>query len=453
MARNPDSDPRPEDAARRTRVGRVRKAAVDARENAMAARETAMSTRELSLTEREELAHLRDETLRARERAAVAAAAQARLLEQMREANEKLVLATLRAEEMAAQADAARVEIAESEERFRSLVTTSAAVVWYANAEGRIHVDPDSWRGFTGLDVDTQEEEPGWLHAVHPDDRASVRESWAAATADGIIYSHQHRLRRPNGIYAWVVSRAVPIPRTGPVREWIGMMTDISDRILIEEARDRFIAILGHDLRNPLSAIMTSAELLAEAGLDGIFARAVDRIARSTQRMGAMIGDLLDFARGRLGGGIPIEREPCDLGRIAGDEVDEMRQAYPGRDIRCEATGDLAGAWDADRIEQLLSNLIGNSIQHGIDPISVSARDAGEVVVVAIHNGGPPIPPATLPRLFEPFQQGAPGASEGLGLGLYIAGEIVRAHGGTIGVTSSEAEGTTVTVSLPRREL
>jgi PAS domain S-box-containing protein len=341
--------------------------------------------------------------------------------------------------------------MAESEERFRSLVTASAAVVWYANAEGRKYVDPESWRAFTGLDVDTQQEEPGWRHAVHPDDREAVSEAWSRAIATRTIFSHQHRLRRPNGTYAWVVSRGVPIERNGLVREWIGMMTDVSDRVLMEEARDRFIGILGHDLRNPLSAIMTSAELLTDGGLRGVFARAVERIQRSTERMNSMIGDVLDFARGRLGGGIPIERESCNLGRIAGDEVDEMMQAFPGRVIRCEATGDLAGEWDADRIEQLLSNLIGNSVQHGVDPITVSVRDAGDLVVVTIHNGGPPIPPATLPRLFEPFQRGAPGTSEGLGLGLYIASEIVRAHQGTIAVTSSEDEGTTVTVSLPRR--
>jgi signal transduction histidine kinase len=231
------------------------------------------------------------------------------------------------------------------------------------------------------------------------------------------------------------------------------MMTDISDRILVEEARERFIGILGHDLRNPLGAIMTSAELLAEAGLRGMFARAVDRIERSTRRMSAMIDDVLDFARGRLGGGIPIERESCDLARIAGDEVDEMRLAFPGRAILCEATGDLKGEWDADRIEQLLSNLIGNAIQHGVDPTTVLVRDAGDDVVVSIHNGGPPIPPATLPRLFEPFQHGAPDASDGLGLGLYICSEIVRAHRGTIDVSSSEDAGTTVTVVLPRREV
>src|SRR6185503_18214985 len=102
---------------------------------------------------------------------------------QMRETNERLLLATLRAEELADQATEARIEIAQNEERFRSLVSTSAAVVWYANADGFIHVDPESWLHFTGLDVDRQEEEPGWLHAVHPDDRSQVLEAWAAAVA------------------------------------------------------------------------------------------------------------------------------------------------------------------------------------------------------------------------------------------------------------------------------
>jgi PAS domain S-box-containing protein len=443
----------PSERAAQVRKGAIaaRETALTARESGMEARETAASTRELSLAEREELARLRDDTLRAREQAAAAVAAQTRLIKQMREANEKLVLATVRAEELAAQADAARLEVAVSEERFRSLVTTSAAVVWYANAEGRIAVDPDSWRTFTGLDANPQEEEPGWLLAVHPDDRDRVRETWREATAAKTVYSQQHRLRRPDGTYAWVVSRAVPIPRTGAVREWIGMMTDISDRMLVEEARERFIGILGHDLRNPLSAIVTGVEVLANADPPAPVARTIERIRRSASRMDAMIRDVLDFARGRLGGGIPIRPERCDLGRIASEEVDEMKQASPGRVIELEVMGDLSGDWDVDRVEQLLSNLIGNAVRHGSDPIRIAARNAGDHVIVTVHNRGRPIPAPMLPCLFEPFQQGvSPEGSAGLGLGLYIAREIVHAHRGTIQVSSTEALGTTFTIELPR---
>jgi PAS domain S-box-containing protein len=381
---------------------------------------------------------------------AEAVRAQLHLLEQMREANEKLLLATLRAEELADQATEARIEIAQSEERFRSLVSTSAAVVWYANADGFIHVDPESWLNFTGLDVDTQEEEPGWLHAVHPDDRGQVLDAWAAAVAARAEYVHQHRLRRPDGSYAWVVSRAVPIPRAGTVREWIGMMTDVTDRMLVEEARERFIAILGHDLRTPLAAIVSGYELLAGAALEAPLARAVERIGRSATRMEAMIRDVLDFARGRFGSGIPIRRGPCRLDQIAAEEVEEMRQAFPGRDIRLETSGDLDGVCDAGRMEQLLANLIGNALQHGADPVLVAARGEADEIVLVVHNQGQPIPEVVQARLFEPFVEGTASSSGGLGLGLYIASEIVRAHGGSIAVTSSEGLGTRFEIRLPR---
>lgn len=384
-----------------------------------------------------------------RERAA-GVKSQEDLLAQMREANEKLILAAVRAEELADQATEARIEIARSEERFRSLVSTSAAVVWHANAHGFIHVDPESWLAFTGLDVDTQEEEPGWLHAVHPDDRAAVLQSWAAAVASRAEYVHQHRLRRTGGSYAWVVSHGVPIPRTGAVREWIGMMTDVTDRMLVEEARERFIAILGHDLRTPLAAIASSADLLEHAALPAPLARAVERIGRSANRMDAMIQDVLDFARGRFGAGIPIRRAPCDLERIATEEVEEMRHAFPGRDIRLEVSGDLAGICDASRMEQLLSNLIGNALQHGADPVVVGARSEGDELVLAVHNQGPPIPDGLQARLFEPFVEGTVSASGGLGLGLYIASEIVRAHGGRIAVSSAEGLGTRFEIRVPR---
>jgi PAS domain S-box-containing protein len=440
----------PHGDADRKRGQRARKQAVSVREDTVGVRESAVSSRELSLSEREELARLREEALRTRDEIADVMASQEHLLAQMREANERLVLATVRAEELAEQATLARIEIAQSEERFRSLVSTSAAVVWYANAEGFIHVDPESWLAFTGLDVDTQVEKPGWLHAVHPDDRAQVLEAWARATSTGDLYILQHRLRRPGGTYAWVVSRAVPIPRVGAVREWIGMMTDVTDRMLVEEARERFIAILGHDLRTPLAAIVTGFELLERAELKGSFGRAVERIGRSATRMEAMIEDVLDFARGRFGSGIPIRREPCHLGRITTDQVEEMRSAFPDRDIRLEVTGDLDGDLDASRIEQLLSNLVGNAIHHGADPITVSARDDGDDLLLSVHNGGAPIPAALQARLFEPFLEGTPGTAGGLGLGLYIASEIVRAHGGSIAVSSAEGQGTRFDIRLPR---
>ena len=177
---------------------------------------------------------------------------------------------------------------------------------------------------------------------------------------------------------------------------------DISDSKRVEEAREQFIGNFAHDLRNPLSAIEGTAVLLGRAeDIPERHARNFARIARSTRRMSAMIRDVLDFTRGRLGGGIPIEREQCDLGDICAEAVAEMKQAYPGRAIHCDATGSLGGGWDSARIEQMLSNLIGNAVQHGLDPIRVSAsadHDGG--VIVAVTNLGAPIPAGLIPTLF-----------------------------------------------------
>lgn len=251
------------------------------------------------IAEHEELVQLRARALEAQKEAEAARTAQHDLLAQMREANEKLVLATLRAEELAEQATAARLTATESEERFRLLVTTSAAIVWQASPEGSIQFDPESWSAFTGMTAD--EASRAWLEAVHPEDRQRVGDAWAHATATTTAYSCQHRLRRRDDDYAWVVARAVPIMKEGVVREWIGMISDVSDRVRIEEARETFIGILGHDLRAPLASISMGAELLAhaEALRAEQHAKVVAQIIRSAERMTAMIRDVLDFAVSR----------------------------------------------------------------------------------------------------------------------------------------------------------
>jgi PAS domain S-box-containing protein len=377
------------------------------------------------------------------------------VLRHIREANERLLLATLRADELADRTEAALTEKSASEERFRSLVTTSAAIVFEADRNGRIRVDPDGWRSLTGLDAPHEdEEEPGWgwLHAVHPDDRADVRATWSRATAAGDVYGLQHRLRRPDGSYAWVMARAVPLPATGGVREWVGTMSDVSDRVRVEESRETFIAVLGHDLRNPVNAILLSTELLLGGELPDDARRTVARVARSAGRIENMVRDIIDFAHGHLGSGIPIEPRACHLGDLARDVVGELRDARPDCTITLEVVGDASGEWDPHRLEQVLSNLIGNAVDQASTPVAVVVADQGQDVLLSIHNGGSPIPESLLPVLFEPFHPSAKiGRDRGLGLGLYIASQIARAHGTTISVSSSESEGTTMTIRWPRR--
>jgi len=221
--------------------------------------------------------------------------------------------------------------------------------------------------------------------------------------------------------------------------------------------REQFLAILGHDLRNPLSAISGNAGLLLRyGGLTEPQRKAVNRISISSDRMARMINDLLDFTRARLGGGYPVNRARMNVHDVLRQVVEELEVAHPQRRFELSLAGNGWGDWDADRIAQAASNLVGNAVQYSPEdsPVKVSAQDEGEGICVQVHNLGLPIPAGRLPHIFDPFVRGVEGtrstARTGLGLGLYITHEIARAHGGTLRVTSTEADGTRFWMNLPR---
>ncbi len=216
--------------------------------------------------------------------------------------------------------------------------------------------------------------------------------------------------------------------------------------------REQFIAILGHDLRNPIAAVSMGLDLLSRRPLDERATTIVEQMKQSCRRMSGLVNDILDFARGRLGGGIPVERkEVLDLSETLRQVIDEARTAHPDRILHSEIDLRFTVFCDAGRVAQLLSNLLANALSHGAadTPVQVTARSNATEVVLAVTNEGAPIPPDTMARLFRPFTRGAsPNTPQGLGLGLYIASEIARAHGGTLRVSSTE-QGTTFTLTLP----
>jgi signal transduction histidine kinase/putative methionine-R-sulfoxide reductase with GAF domain len=225
------------------------------------------------------------------------------------------------------------------------------------------------------------------------------------------------------------------------------------------EFRERFLGIVSHDLRNPLNAIRLSAiALLRSDDLAERHVRGVRRIVSSAERMKRMISDLLDFTRGRLGEGIPVGSSPVDLAVLGREVVEELEAGHPGREVMLEVEGDLRGEWDADRLSQLLINLGKNALDYSPEetPVRLALHGEDEAVRLEVHNQGPPIPPERLESIFEPFRRFAPdrgfsSSCSGLGLGLYIVDQIVRAHGGSLSVRSNAEEGTTFTVWLPRR--
>lgn len=221
--------------------------------------------------------------------------------------------------------------------------------------------------------------------------------------------------------------------------------------------REEFIGIVGHDLRDPLSAINLAGHLLLEDGLpEEQRATLAARITRTSARMTKMIDELLDFTRGRLGGGMPVSKAPADLAEVARQVIDELSGSRPDANVELDIRGDTTGAWDSDRVGQMLSNLISNALRYRAQDTIVRVSVSGDPsnVTIDIHNDGEPIPQEELGTIFEPFRRASAAhkSSEGLGLGLFIAQSIAHAHGGSVKVRSIAGEGTTFAVCLPRGE-
>lgn len=226
----------------------------------------------------------------------------------------------------------------------------------------------------------------------------------------------------------------------------------------VNRSRDIFLAILGHDLRAPLQAVKMSTEmLLRKAPLDSKGLSLVGNIQNGARHMGAMVSDLLEFVRSRLGSSLPIEPKPMNLADAAREAIAEACAGRPDCQVHLHTDGDTQGQWDRGRIDQLLQNLIGNALQHGLNGQvpTLSLDGTADSVELRMHNFGPPIPQAALGTVFDPLVRSATeelgSNSTSLGLGLFIVKEVVQAHRGTIEVASSEAAGTTFTVVLPRR--
>lgn len=219
-------------------------------------------------------------------------------------------------------------------------------------------------------------------------------------------------------------------------------------QLRVAEFREQFIGILGHDLRTPLGAISLAAEAMVHRGrLAEQDSATVGRILRCTERMTRMVSQLLDLARARAGGGLPVRPTPADLGEVCRAVVEEFEVP-----VRVELDDDLTGTWDVDRLAELISNLVRNAIEHAHPGTMVDLRTFAEppAVVIEVTNTGAPIPTDLLRSLFEPFRQGKHSTpADNLGLGLYIARQIVIAHGGTIVGRSNEGR-TTFTARLPR---
>jgi len=300
-----------------------------------------------------------------------------------------------------------------------------------------------------------------------PEVAAPTRMHDRTVTESGQTATYEDSEGGPGTNCIWQTTKGVLRRGDGTVYALFGISRDVTARRRLElereeEARfqERFIGVLGHDLGNPLAAVrLSAAALLARDTLAPDVRRGVERIDVSAGRMARLVRQLLDFTRARMAGGIPLRPRKVSMEEVCRRIISELEPAHPERGVSLEVQGDPTGVWDEERLSQVLSNLLGNALQHSPEGTQVRVRLAAtdaHFQRVEVHNGGPPIPDSLRSRLFAPFHRTAlePGQPKsqhhGLGLGLYIVSQIVTAHGGWVDVASSRDAGTCFSVTLPR---
>ena len=381
---------------------------------------------------------------------------------------QELLRARRRAEELLAQQTEVQRALALSETRLRLALEAADLSVWELDAAtGERRFDPRVALLLghpRPLAVDFAE----FAACIDPAERKVAQER-LARLLDGSSTSYRasYRLRGVDGIERTVLSTGFAVVTAdGRVERVIGLLQDISELSRQQAAAEhraafaeQMVGIVSHDLRNPLSAISIAASVVQRAGLSPPFDRALLHISQSARRAERLIADLLDFTQARIGRGLPVRTAMIDLHAVVGACVAELASAHPARALDHRAEGEAGCIADADRLFQLIGNLVSNAMAYGdaSAPVTVSSRTDAERAFIAVHNRGPEIQAAALPTLFEPMVRGATaghgpgGAARSVGLGLYIVQQIARGHGGDVSVQSSAAEGTCFTVSFPRR--
>ncbi|AKJ04766.1 Circadian input kinase A [Archangium gephyra] len=358
---------------------------------------------------------------------------------------------------------AAAEALRQREAEFRTLAEASPDAIFTTTPEGVVTYASPAMLRYTGLTFE-QMVGGGFLAVIHPDDRERSMGEYARCLRAGEPYASEHRVHGTDGRYRWHQLRALPVrDAAGRIVKWVGTSVDVDAlRNSQEELRQRadfeekLIGIVGHDLRQPLQGIAMSAGLLLRRQeLDARTLSAAGRISAAAARMQRMIRDILDFTQARVGTGIPIKRAPVDLAMLAHDAAQEAELANPARRVQLVHQGRGDGEWDADRLRQVLDNLLSNALAYSPPATAVRLEVDGQAedsVTLRVHNEGAPIPPDVLPTLFQPMTRGVSvgGQQRSVGLGLFIVDHLVRAHGGEVKVTSAEV-GTTFTVRLPRK--
>lgn len=357
-----------------------------------------------------------------------------------------------------AERDRARLtaEFMSSETRHQTVTNMTTVGLFLTDGEGRcIFMNPaaESLIGYGFKEIEGQILHDVF-HARRPDGTLFPRDECVVhnvAVGGQAVREIREHVRRKNGTWVPVSMTASPIIENARHQGSVVEVKDVTELAQAERTREIFFATLGHDLRSPLNTISVGSEILMNIpDLAEGKRNTLKLMVSNVRRMDRLISHTLVLAQS-LVDGVPIQPTENDLVEIVGAIVQEIRLRHPRREVQFDAPAAIVGVWDRDRLLQVVDNLIGNALSHGEGIVRVSLDETEKEVTMRFHNHGPPIPKEAFPTLFHPFRRGGEKRGSGLGLGLYIVDQIVRAHGGTVAVKSTEVEGTTFEVRLPRR--
>jgi PAS domain S-box-containing protein len=340
-----------------------------------------------------------------------------------------------------------------AERRYNNLAEAVPQIVWTSTPSGVIDYSNRHFAEYAGLSP-ARARQHGFLDLVHPDDAPTSKSAWEGALSRGEEFTFHCRLRRHDGVFRWHACHGVPErERDGRIVAWLGVCTDFEELHQAIHARDEFLSIASHELRTPLTALKLRVQSLQRnATLDSEVRERLDSVGRQTLRLERLIADLLDVSRITTGH-LSLDSEPFDMLDAAREVVERMteRTLAQACEVRLTSQGEVHGVWDRVRVEQVLTNLLDNALRHGAGrPVSIRIERCESSVLIVVEDEGKGIAKADLARIFERFERAAgQRGRDGLGMGLYIARQIVEAHGGSIHAKSEASRGAAFHVVLP----
>ncbi len=358
-----------------------------------------------------------------------------------------------------------------NEQRLRFVMDSMPQKIFTANPDGELDYFNPQWTEFTGLSFQ-QMQDSGWTKLVHPDDVEEKMRLWQRAFGTGEPFQSEHRFRRADGEYRWHFSRALPMRDTaGRITMWVGSNTDVHDMKQAEAAlqkqaaelsdlhgrRDEFLAMLSHELRNPLAPIINAVQMLRiQQRASGSSPQACEMIERQVGQFVHLVDDLLEVSR-ISAGRIHLQRKPVDLQTIVECSVETVRPLIDRHRHVLAVSLPSASLWidgDSTRLEQVVVNLLNNAAKYTADggQIWLSLRQEGHQAVLEVRDSGVGIAPELLPRIFDLFTQAERSLDRsqgGLGIGLCLVQRLVEMHGGQVAVSSVLGQGSEFVVRLP----